>query len=239
MNQQIDIAATQAETDPFAGPFAGEGDASWLGEDLSGRQREVLDVVLQLMMEAGDGFSMAKVCRRASCSKETLYNWFGDRDGLLTATVQYQASKVVMPGLDGDRPTAEAFRTALIAFAENWLSVITSDISAALNRLAISHAGSAKSRLGEIVLTNGPLAMTGKLRPIFEIGHGSGLIGIADIETALKTFFGLVVGDWQIRKLLGEKTKPKPETIHLAAVTAVDQFLALYGTGAKTQPTHT
>ena len=39
---------------------------------------------------------MTAVARRASCSKETLYKWFGDRDGLLTATVQWQASKVTV-----------------------------------------------------------------------------------------------------------------------------------------------
>lgn len=249
MNQQSDIAAARAEktgegdslsasfagplAGSFAGPFAGEGNADWQGEALSGRQREVLDVVLQLMVEAGDGFSLAKVAKRASCSKETLYNWFGDRDGLLTATVQWQASKVVMPGLEADRPSPEAFRKALIAFAANWLSVITSDISAALNRLAISHAGSGKSRLGEIVLQNGPLAMTGRLRPIFEIGERSGLISTAQadghMDAALKTFFGLVVGDWQIRKLLGEATRPSPSGIQMTAERAVDQFLALYG----------
>jgi AcrR family transcriptional regulator len=67
------------------------------GEELSVRQREVLDAVLALMVEEGDSFSMAAVCRRASCSKETLYNWFGDRDGLLAATVRWQASKVRLP----------------------------------------------------------------------------------------------------------------------------------------------
>ena len=138
--------------------------------DLSQRQREVLAVVLDLMVEEGDAFSMAKVCRRASCSKETLYNWFGDRDGLLTATVQWQAAKVRMPGLRSGQVSPADFRDSLIAFAVNWLTVITGDVSAALNRLAISHAGSGKSRLGEIVLKSGPLAMTGRLRPIFEIG---------------------------------------------------------------------
>ena len=58
------------------------------------RQREVLDVVLALMVEEGDGFSVARIARAASCSKETLYKWFGDRDGILTATVQWQASRV-------------------------------------------------------------------------------------------------------------------------------------------------
>ena len=37
---------------------------------------------------------MTAVARRASCSKETLYKWFGDRDGLLAATVRWQASRV-------------------------------------------------------------------------------------------------------------------------------------------------
>ena len=43
---------------------------------------------------------MTAVARRASCSKETLYKWFGDRDGLLTATVQWQAAKVRVPQVD-------------------------------------------------------------------------------------------------------------------------------------------
>ena len=54
----------------------------------------MLDAALRLMVEEGDRLTMTAVARRASCSKETLYKWFGDRDGLLTATVQWQASKV-------------------------------------------------------------------------------------------------------------------------------------------------
>jgi hypothetical protein len=50
-----------------------------------------------------------------------------------------------------------ASRQALTGFAESWLTVITGDLSIALNRAAVSHAGSGKSRLGGIVLTNGPL----------------------------------------------------------------------------------
>ena len=47
------------------------------------RQAEVLDAALRLLVEEGDALTMAAVARRASCSKETLYKWFGDRDGLL------------------------------------------------------------------------------------------------------------------------------------------------------------
>ncbi|TIT57359.1 MAG: helix-turn-helix transcriptional regulator, partial [Mesorhizobium sp.] len=63
-------------------------------QTLTERQQAVLDAALRLLVEEGDNLTMTAVARRASCSKETLYKWFGDRDGLLTTTVQWQASKV-------------------------------------------------------------------------------------------------------------------------------------------------
>ncbi len=206
--------------------------------DPSGRQCEVLACVLDLMVETGDGFSMAEVAGRASCSKETLYRWFGDRDGLLTATVQWQAAKVMMPELDHADLTPQTFRGGLETFAISWLEVITGDISAALNRSAISHAGSAENGLGEIVLQNGPLAMSRRLQPIFEIGRRAGFIEFDFHGTVFRSFFGLVVGDWQIRKLLGEATRPSANGIKLTAARAVGQFLTLYGRGYSTE-THT
>ena len=200
---------------------------------ISDRQQEVLTAVLDLMVEEGDGFSMASVARRASCSKETLYKWFGDRDGLLTATVQRQASKVSMPELGEQELTVESFRSGLEEFATNWLRVITGDISASLNQLAISHASSGKSRLGEIVLENGPSEMARRLNPIFLLGRDAGFIRFDNVDTVFRSFFGLVVADWQIRKLLGEKTKPSTKGIEDTAIRAVDQFFALYGAGLK------
>ena len=70
---------------------AAGADAS--GDEPSARQGEVLDAVLELLVEGSD-LTMAAVARRASCSKETLYKWFGDRAGLLTATVRWQAARV-------------------------------------------------------------------------------------------------------------------------------------------------
>ncbi len=200
----------------------------------SARQQEVLTAVLDLMVEEGDRFSMASVARRASCSKETLYKWFGDRDGLLTATVQRQASKVAMPELDRQEITLESFRRGLVGFAISWIQVITGDVSAALNQLAISHASSGKSRLGEIVLNNGPSEMARRLKPIFQLGRDAGLIQFDNIDTIFRSYFGLVVADWQIRKLLGEKTRPSSKGIEDTAVRAVDQFLILYGVNEKT-----
>ncbi|MDP4023910.1 TetR/AcrR family transcriptional regulator C-terminal domain-containing protein [Methylobacterium sp. NEAU 140] len=217
-------SATQHETAP-----AGETGA--LREAPSARQRAVLDAVLALMVEGADQLTMDAVARRASCSKETLYKWFGDRDGLLTATVQWQASRVhagryAVEGLDG-----ATLRESLLDFAATWLTVIASSTSVALNRIAIGHAGSHKSNLGGIVLANGRFAIGERVKPVLEAGRAAGLLAFEDGETAFRTFFGLVGRDVQIRLLLGDATVADPAEIRRDAARAVDQFLALYGRG--------
>ena len=198
-------------------------------ENPSAREQEVLSVVLDLMVEEGDGFSMAKVAKRAACSKETLYRWFGDRDGLLTATVQWQASKVAMPKLDQENVTIEAFCKTLQDFAKSWITVITGDVSIALNRLAVSHAGNGATKLGDIVLLNGPLAMQKRLEPIFELGKTAGFLK-SELSNAFRVFFGLVVADTQVRVLLGDADRPTVKEIKQIAEGAVKEFMVLFGT---------
>lgn len=202
------------------------------GQDFKPRQRDVLDAALRLLVEEGDALTMNAVARRASCSKETLYKWFGDRDGLLTATVQWQASKVAVAPVERGRLDAASLRERLRQFAVNWLRVISSDTSIALNRIAVSHAGSGKSKLGRIVLDNGRLAMGRRLKPVLEAGRAQNLLAFDDAETAFRTFFGLVARDVQIRLLLGDRLKMTAATIARDAERATQQFLLLCGTEA-------
>ena len=201
--------------------------------EFSPRQREVLDAVLALMMEEGDSFSMAAVCRRASCSKETLYNWFGDRDGLLAATVQWQASKVWLPTLDRSNLDAASLKAGLTDFAESWLSVLTGELSIALNSLAVAHASSVRSGLGKTVLDNGRFAIGRRVKPVLEMARDARLLAFGDTEEAFCTFFGLVVRDVQIRALLGDKPLPSRADIRNGAKRAAQQFLTLYGVRGK------
>jgi AcrR family transcriptional regulator len=201
------------------------------GRDPAARRGEVLDAVLELLAEGRDALTMSAVARRASCSKETLYKWFGDRDGLLTATVQWQASKVRTGAYDSGRLDSVALRVSLEAFAAAWLKVISSRTSIALNRVAVSHAGSGKSNLGQIVLANGRFAIGERLKPLLEAARDVGLLAFDDTEMAFRTFFGLVGRDVQIRLLLGDKLKMTEAQVAQDATLATEQFLALYGAG--------
>ena len=206
-------------------------------DQLTERQKDVLDAALALMMEAGDQLTMAGVARRASCSKETPYKWFGDRDGLLTATVQWQASRVRVEPFDRARLDLAGLTSALKGFAADWLRVVSSPTSVALNRLAVAHAGSDKRGLGAIVLENGRFALARRLKPVLEAGREKGLLAFGDVEAAFRTFFGLVARDVQMRLLLGDQMKLTEAEIVGDAAEATRQFLALYG--APNRPAQT
>lgn len=227
------------------------------------RQRAVLDAALRLLVEEGDRLTMTGVARRASCSKETLYKWFGGRHGLLTATVQWQASKVHVAAVDRRNLDLASLTASLEGFASDWLTVISSDTSIALNRVAVGHAGptsrqgdkrrqglrkeylsaedkrdeerrgDGKDDLGAIVLENGRFALARRLKPLLEAGREAGLLDFADAETAFRTFFGLVARDVQIRLLLGDRLRLTAAEIAPDAARATRQFLALHGTKAR------
>lgn len=196
--------------------------------ELTDRQGDVLDAALSLLVSVGDKLTMAGVAREASCSKETLYKWFGDREGLLTAIVQWQAAKVRAPGLGQAHLDAAALDAVLEQFGRDLLTVFTSETSLALNRLAVSDAGAAQSGLGAIVLENGRRAMGRRLKPVLEAARAAGFLIFEDSEEAFRTFFGLVVRDVHIRALLGDDMGMRPAQIAKEALRAKQQFLALY-----------
>jgi len=121
--------------------------------------------------------------------------------------------------------------TGLEHFPRDWLMVLSGEISVALNRLAVSHAVSCKSRLGVIILNNGPAAMARRLKPVLELGCEAGLLDIEDLNEAFRTFFGLVVRDMQIRLLLGDNLTMTDEEI-IREARATRHFFTLYGVEA-------
>lgn len=143
--------------------------------------------------------------------------------------VRWQASKVRVVPLAREKLDAESLFSSLEHFARDWLLVLSGRTSIALNRLAVSHAASGRSALGEIVLSNGPVAMAERLKPILTMGKEAGLLIFDDIDEAFRTFFGLVVRDMQIRLLLGDRLKLTDEVVIRDARRATKRFFALYG----------
>ncbi|MEM1287340.1 MAG: TetR/AcrR family transcriptional regulator [Pseudomonadota bacterium] len=193
------------------------------------RQASVLEVGLKLLVDGGDkGLTTAGLAKAAGCSKESLYKWFGDRDGILEAIVSYQASKV--RGVDERATPAskEAFEAALTAFAEDLLNVLMSETSLALNRLAIGSVKGGSADLGPLLLEKGKRRIEARAVHLLTHGRRQRFIAYDDAGKAYNLLYGLVVGDMHIRALLGDLEKPDNGQVRTKAVEAIQQFLTLH-----------
>lgn len=185
----------------------------------------ILDAVVELLAERGyQGTTMAAVAARAGSSKETLYAWFGSKQGLFTALIRRQAeaaNQAVATALDGDGGDDPA--ATLTAFATNLLLLLLGERSVALNRAALAEPD---GELAAVLLAQG----RHRTGPIVEAYlarlAAEGHLGIDDPADAFRLLYGLVIQDLQIRVLLGEPP-PSRDALAEQARVAVERFLAL------------
>ena len=194
----------------------------------------MLERALELLVAGGErALTTAGVARAASCSKESLYKWFGDREGLLAAMIAHQASKVRGFVDDGAVMDRDRFCAHLVGFALDLLQVFAGDVSLALNRLAIGQASREGSRLGQLLVEQGRRRIDESAGALLEAGKRRGHIVYQDRDEAYRTLYGLIVRDLHVRMLLGEERARRPETFAARADQAVEQFFALYGVREK------
>jgi AcrR family transcriptional regulator len=200
-------------------------------DQFSPRQAAVLEEALRLLVSGGEkALTTAGVARAANCSKESLYKWFGDRDGLMEAMIAYQASKVKTGEANAGVLTRDTFERLLDDFAIALLEVLAGDVSLALNRLAIGQTSRDGSELGEILLERGRRQIGRRATALLLAGRRARLIEFDDAAEAYETLYGLIVRDWHVRMLLGEDMSERAKSFGPRAKKAVSAFLRLYGT---------
>ncbi|MCV9960929.1 TetR/AcrR family transcriptional regulator C-terminal domain-containing protein [Pararhizobium sp. BT-229] len=198
--------------------------------EFSPRQNDVLDSALRLLVDGGEkALTTAGVARAANCSKESLYKWFGDRDGLLSAMIGFQASKVRTFEDNAEALTAVTLREHLVLFARDLLEVLAGDVSLALNRLAIGQASREGSKLGSMLQERGRRQIGKRAGALLEAGRSAGLLAFDDRDEAYDTLYGLIVSDLHLRMLLGEDSGRMAKDFGRRTERAVSAFLRLYG----------
>lgn len=198
-------------------------------EELTPRQRDVLERALELLVAGGEkALTTSGLARAANCSKESLYKWFGDRDGLLAAMIAHQASKVRGFTDTGGTMRRDVFETHLRGFAEDLLRVLSGEVSLALNRLAIGQASREGNRLGALLVEQGRRRIDQAATRLLEAGKRSGHIHYDDLDDTYRTLYGLIVRDMHVRMLLGEKGVFGGRSLEAQAAHAIRQFFALY-----------
>ena len=186
----------------------------------------MLEAALAELVESGvEATTMLSVARRAEASKETLYSWFGNREGLLRAVIQHNAdgsAERVRAALDAAIDDDADPVDTLVAYAANLLRLLTADGSVALNRAAMVDRELAADLLESGRHRVGPLVE----RYLARLSDSGRLPLTVPPGEAFTLLYGLVIEDTQIRVLLGEAPPDEAEIARRADV-AVERFVRL------------
>jgi AcrR family transcriptional regulator len=191
------------------------------------RRNEILDIAVEILSEKGyREASMLEVAKRASASKETLYAWFGDKRGLFEAVIQRNALEVqttMSRHLEANAPMEQG----LAEFGRALLSLLLGESAVAINRAAITEAKS-DPKLAQTLAKVGREATLPYFIRFLEHHRETRALEIGDPRQAAEEYLGLLLGDIQIRRLLGIMEAPKKAAIEARVNRAGESFLKIY-----------
>lgn len=195
------------------------------------RRNEIMDVAIEVLAERGyRDTTMLDVARRASASKETLYAWFNDKRGLFAAIIRRNA-EAVQQVLARHLEERAAPEDILTEFGGELLELLLSDRAIAVNRAAISEARSDPT-LAQTLLSAGREATLPPFIQFLELHREQGTLAIDSPTEAAEDFLGLLLGDAQIRRLLGALPAPSKAEIEQRAARTTQRFLRLYSSSS-------
>lgn len=196
------------------------------------RETEILEAAFAVLCARGfAGATMQEVARTASASKETLYNWFGDKRGLFGALVAANA-ETAKAVLRGALRSEAATGPALEVFGVALLTLLTGDRAVAMNRAAAADADNG-AILGQTLAESGREAVLPLLVDLIAAARARGEVAIDDDRSAIEAYLGLLLGDLPIRRVIGVADAPSADEIEARAARAASQWLRLY---AVTRP---
>ncbi len=206
-------------------------------EETRAKRRDViLDVAIEVLAERGyRDMTMLEVARRARASKETLYAWFGDKRGLFEALITRNAA-VVQQVMADQLETEAPPKKALNAFGTALLTLLMGESAVALNRAVIAEAASDPA-LAKTLVAAGRQATLPAFTRYLEDQAAQGHLTVTSSAEAAEDFIGLLLGDIQVRRLLGVERAPSKAQIAARAAAATEKFLRLHGatSGVRTK----
>ena len=189
------------------------------------KRARILDAATDLIIENGyDGTNLEQICERAACSKTSIYDLFGNKEGLLAALTEDIAVDLSR-ALHTFHMQHLSVEDTLRRYARMALSMILDERHIAIVRATISavwkHPG-----LGPAYYEVGALTAQAALAQYFRTQTGLGVLAIAEPERAAREFQGMLLWDRMLAQVVGAKSTPTREEIEREADLAVDDFLA-------------
>jgi AcrR family transcriptional regulator len=178
----------------------------------------------EVLAERGFGAPVEAIAKRAGVSKQTLYNHYGGKAGLLRALIRRRVDELTAPLADGHAgPGPEG---VLAAFALELLEATLSPVNIALTRVAIQGASDMPDIAQAMDEAGGSVARA-RLASFLEAETAAGRLDVDDVWEAAEFFSGMV-GARQVRALLGLPVDSDRATIEALSASIAKRFVAAY-----------
>lgn len=194
------------------------------------RQRQIEAAAYAVLEAKGyGGTSMQGIAKEARASNETLYSWYGDKRGLFQALVTRNAAEV-REHLESELRTDRDALTILRTLGPKLLDLLTGDRAVALNRAA---AADGSGELGATLSEAGREAVFPLLERVLLRAREEGQLAFRETGDAVGLYLDLLIGDLQIRRVIGRQPRPSRSAREARSERAVSYLRRLLGTADR------
>lgn len=197
-------------------------------ENRESREHEIFEAAYLVLGEKGyKATSMLAIAKAANASNETLYAWYKNKQGLLAAMVTNNANtadKIFKLSILNNEPTSVTLQKAGMAI----LKLTTSRRAVILNRAAAADV-SEGGKLGQLIAKNGRNLITPLITDVFLRAMENGRIKQTDAREVSEVFIALLLGDSQIRRVIGVAKELNDDVIHNHTERCLEIIYELYG----------
>ena len=169
------------------------------------RQQQIEAAAYEVLEAKGyGGTSMQGIAKQARASNETLYSWYGDKQGLFQALVTRNAAEV-KEYLETELKSDHDALSILATLGPKLLDLLTSDRAVALNRAA---AADSSGELGATLSKAGREAVFPLLEQVLLRARDEEQLLFDETGEAVGLYLDLLIGDLQIRRVIGRQPRP-------------------------------
>lgn len=192
------------------------------------RREALIDAARELFCEHGlSGTTLEMITAEAGGSRRTIYELFGNKDGVFEAVIRDCTGRVVAVMADLEL-SQMPLRAALIRFGETLMTLLTTPETIRYMRLFLSEVPRFP-HLGKVFYESG--LMTGRriITSYFERQMEEGNFPKSDPKQAAVFFTSLLKADYDFRQMTYVGWEPHAKDLHSHVIAAVDMFLRGYG----------
>lgn len=195
------------------------------------KQQKIIEVATQLFLEQGyTQTNLDQVIEQCGGSKQTIYSYFGDKRGLLTAVIEHCIENVEAI-FTFDHDENANLEKILVEFGTNFLNTILTPVMVNTYRIMIAESQHDQT-LADFFFSRGPARVSNYLVQFLQSHMDKKNLRQSDPHIATEHLLNLLKGDLQQEVLFG-RPLPNSDVIKKKAELAIRCFLYGYQLSEK------